>query len=163
MGIFIGFMRLMGRSPKGQRLYDLQAVCRGKNLTTIGAITQNEVLAFDIIAKSMKGEDFKQFIREKIVPKLWPGAVLVMDNLSAHKVEGIEEMIKSAGAQVVYLSPYSPEFNPIEHLWWEVKAFVRKFAPKNQVAVEKLVTLALKLCSKKHLQNYFAHCCYCTS
>ena len=60
----------------------------------------------------MTGEDFKQFACEHLVPKLWPG-VVVMDNLKAHKVEGIEQMIEAVGARVVYLSPYSPEFNPL--------------------------------------------------
>ena len=163
MGIFVGMMRLYGRSLKGQRLYDMQSMYRGKNVTAIGAITQNEILAFETLRKSMSSKEFKQFIQEKLIPKLWKGAVLVMDNLSAHKVKGIEEMLQAAGAKVVYLSPYSPEFNPIEHLWWELKAFVRKFFPKSEESVEKLLGLGLMLCGKDHLQKYFAHCCYCTS
>ena len=113
--------------------------------------------------KSLNGEEFKKFVQEQLVPKLWKGAVLVMDNLKVHKVEGVEEMIEAVGASVVYLSPYSPEFNPIEHLWWELKAWLRRFVPRSVEIVEKLLKLGVKLCSSKQIENYFAHCCYCTS
>ncbi|WP_427161620.1 transposase [Aliinostoc sp. HNIBRCY26] len=86
-----------------------------------------------------------------------------MDHLKAHKMKGISEMIESVGARVVYLSPYSPEFNPIEYLWWQLKAFIRKFSPKNILAVVQLLSLGVLLCSTQQLQNYFYHCCYCTS
>ena len=59
----------------------------------------------------MNGEDFKKFVQEELAPKLWKGAVVVMDNVRAHKVKGMEEIIEAVGARVVYLSPYSPEFN----------------------------------------------------
>ena len=67
-------------------------------------------------------------MEEELLPKLWKGAVVVMDNLKAHKIKGITEIIESVGARVVYLSPYLPKFNPIEHLWWQLKAFMRKFS-----------------------------------
>ena len=115
------------------------------------------------MGKSMNGEDFHKFVQEELVPSLWKGAVLVMDNLKAHKVEGVEKMIEAVGAKIVYLSPYSPEFNPIEHLWWELKAWLRRFVPRSVQIVEKLLELGVKLCSTKQIENYFAHCCYCTS
>ena len=65
----------------------------------------------------MTGEDFKKFVAEELVPKPWKGAVVVMDNLPDHKVAGIQELIESVGARVVYSAPYSPDFNPIEYLW----------------------------------------------
>ena len=86
-----------------------------------------------------------------------------MENLRVHKVEGVSEMSEEVGARVVYLSAYSPEFNPIEHLWWELKALLRRFIPKSVQIVEKLWELGVKLCSSKQIRNYFAHCCYCTS
>ena len=85
-----------------------------------------------------------------------------MDNLRVHKVEGVEDMIEAVGARVVYLSPYSPEFNPIEHLSWELKALLRRFIPQSVQIVEKLLELGVQLCSSKQIRNYFAHCCYCT-
>lgn len=111
----------------------------------------------------MTGEDFKQFVSEHLVPTLWPGAVVVMDHLKAHKVEGIEQMIEAVGARVVYLSPYSPEFNPIEHAWWQLKAFIRRFVPKSVEAITKLLELGASLCSSRELRNYLAYCCYCAN
>ena len=164
MGVLLGLMRDYGRSQKGERLYAKKPFYRGERTTVIGAITQEKVLALEMIGKSMNGDDFKQFIQKKVVPELWEGAVIVMDNLSTHKVAGIKEMVEGAGARIVYLSGYSPEFNPIEHLWWELKAFVRSFVPKSKKVVEDLLRLAVKyLVSSVQLRNYFAHCCYCTS
>ncbi|MBD2652054.1 transposase, partial [Synechocystis sp. FACHB-383] len=84
-------------------------------------------------------------------------------NLNAHKVEGVKEMLEAAGAKVIYLPRYSPDFNPIEHLWWELKAFIRRFRPKDKESVEKLAEIGVMLNSATTRQNYFTHCCYCAS
>ncbi len=88
---------------------------------------------------------------------------MVMDNLPAHKVEEIEPLITSVGATALYLSPYSPEFNPIEHWWSQLKAFLRQFSPDTTSAVDGLIKIALQLMNPEHLKNWFTHCCYCTS
>ena len=163
MGVLLGTMRPIARSKKGERSYDIKPFYRGSRVTVVGAISNKKVIAMKTIKKSINGEEFKKFVQEQLVPKLWKGAVLVMDNLKAHKVEGVEEMIEAVGARIVYLSPYSPEFNPLEHLWWELKAWLRRFVPRSIQIVEKLLELGVKLCSSKQIENYFAHCCYCTS
>lgn len=163
MGVLLGIMRGRARSMKGERVYDIKPFYRGSRVTVVGAISQKKVIAMKTMGKSINGEEFLKFVQEELAPKLWKGAVVVMDNLKVHKVEGVEEMIEAVGARVVYLSPYSPEFNPIEHLWWELKAFLRRFIPKSVQIVEKLLELGVKLCSSKQIRNYFAHCCYCTS
>jgi putative transposase len=163
MGVLLGLMRGMGRSKKGDRVYDVKPFYRGSRVTVVGAISNKSILALKTLGQSMNGEDFKKFVEEELLPKLWKGAVVVMDNLKAHKMKGIIEMIESVGARVVYLSPYSPEFNPIEHLWWQLKALIRKFSPKNSLTVVQLLSVGVLLCSSQQLQNYFSHCCYCTS
>lgn len=163
MGVLLGLTRGMGRSKKGDRVYDVKPFYRGSRVTVVGAISNKSILSLKTLGPSMNGEDFKKFVEQELLPKLWKGAVVVMDNLKAHKMKGIIEMIESVGARVVYLSPYSPEFNPIEHLWWQLKAFIRKFSPKNILAVVQLLSLGVLLCSSQQLQNYFSHCCYCTS
>ncbi|MEG3438633.1 transposase [Pannus brasiliensis CCIBt3594] len=137
MGTDVGLARLYGRRLKGQRLYDLEAIYRGKNLTAIGAISLKRVLAFETLTKAMNGEEFKKFLRERLIPELWKGAALIMDTLSARKVEGVEETLREVGVKVIYLSLYSLEFNPIEHLWSELKSFARRFAPKTEGALRK--------------------------
>jgi transposase len=87
-------------------------------------------------------------------------------NLPAHKVQGVPEILNQVGAKPLYLSPYSPEFNPIEHWWWELKAFIRQFVPKTKETLVKLlhlVHLGSILSSSRTLRNYFTHCCYCAS
>lgn len=162
MGVLLGLMRDYGRSQKGERLYDVKPFYRGSRVTVVGAISQTSVIAIKILGKSMNGETFKSFLKDDLAPQLWSGAVVVMDNLAAHKVKGVEEILKSVGASVLYSSPYSPEFNPIEHWWWSLKAFIRRFAPKSVKMVEKLLNIAVMLSSSFQLRNYFAHCCYCT-
>ncbi|WP_228025776.1 transposase, partial [Synechocystis salina] len=123
----------------------------------------SKILCLKLLPKSMNGELFKEFIKETLIPQLWQGAVVVMDNLNAHKVEGVKEMLEAAGAKVIYLPRYSPDFNPIEHLWWELKAFIRRFRPKDKKSVEKLAEIGVMLNSATTRQNYFTHCCYCAS
>ena len=98
-----------------------------------------------------------------LLPQLWSGAVVVMDNLPAHKVKQIEPLIQSVGASVQYLSPYSPDFNPIEHWWSQLKSFRRQFSPTTAKMVDVLITAALNLINPNHLKNWFTNCCYCTS
>jgi transposase len=162
MGTRVGLTREVGRSYGGQRLYDTGGIYRGKNVTSVGAISLNKVLAFEMIDGSMTGEKFKKFLSQKLSPLLWPSAVLVMDNLPAHKVEGVEEIINAVGAKIIYLPTYSPDFNPIEHLWWELKSLVLKFRPQNETILRKLLRLSLLLICEKNLKSYFTHCYYCT-
>ena len=163
MGILLGLMRAYARAPKGTRATELRSVYRGKKITAIGAITINSVLALMTIDGSMNGNTFAVFIEQMLLPTLWPGAVVIMDNLSAHNLELITPMIESVGAKVINLSPYSPDFNPIELWWSQLKSFLRTWRPTTPEAVDKLLKIALMLINPLHLRNYFASCCYCTS
>lgn len=163
MGVLLGLESTCSRSLKGQRAYTLKPFYRGTKITVIGAITNQGVLAMQTMPGSMKGDDFRTFMQNQVVPKLELGKVVVMDNLPAHKVKGIEEMITATGARVEYMSPYSPDFNPIEMLWSQLKAFLRRFAPKALETIDKLLNIAMLLSFPQHFQNWFTYCCYCTS
>lgn len=102
-------------------------------------------------------------VEQILVPCLWPGAVVVMDNLSAHKVKGIQETIEASGAKVVYLSPYSPDFNPIENCWALLKEYLRSVASRSRDVLETALTTGLEIISVKDIRSWFAHCCYCSS
>ena len=112
---------------------------------------------------SMDATAFEVYISQCLVPQLWPGAVVIMDNLTSHKVDSIAPLIEAVGAKVLYMSPYSPEFNPIEHLWSQLKAFLRQFSPTTSKMVDTLIATAMDLINSAHLRNWFAHCCYCPS
>jgi transposase len=112
---------------------------------------------------SMDGAAFAVFIEKCLCPQLWPGAVVVMDNLPAHKLASIEPMINAVGASVICLSPYSPDFNPIELWWSQLKSFLRRFAPTTTEMIDRLIAIALNLMNPQHLKNWLTNCCYCTS
>jgi transposase len=126
-------------------------------LSEFGAISLKKVLAVMTLDGSMNGEAYKVFVEHLLLPQLWKGAVVVMDNLPAHKVRKIQPLIESVGASVLYLSPYSPEFNPIEHWWSQLKAFLKQFSPKNAFVVDGLIKIALELVNPKHLKNWFTN------
>jgi putative transposase len=105
----------------------------------------------------------KFLLKSGKLPQLWSGAVVVMDNVPAHKVVAIEPLIQSVGASILYQSPYSPDFNPIEHWWSQLKAFLRQFSPTTTTKVDTLIATALDLVNPQHLRNWFTNCCYCTS
>jgi transposase len=163
MGVLLGLMRTHARAPSGERAYDFKPFYRGGKVSVIGAMSVSKVLAVMTIDDSMDAAAFEVYVSKCLVPQLWKGAVVVMDNLPAHKVNAIAPLIKSVGARILYLSPYSAEFNPIEHWWSQLKAFLRQFSPTTSQRVDMLIKIAMNLMNPNHLRNWFAHCCYCAS
>lgn len=162
-GILLGLTRTHARSCPGTRIIELKPFYRAAKVTAIGAISINKVLALMTMNDSMDGRAFAVFIEKFLCPQLWPGAVVVMDNLPAHKIASIEPMINAVGASVICLSPYSPDFNPIEQWLSQLKSFLRMFAPTTTSMIDKIIAVALDLINPQHLRNWFANCCYCTS
>jgi transposase len=121
-------MRLYGRAPRDERL--VQKVLHGnwKTITFIAALRQNRVTAPFVLEGAMTGEIFRAYVKQFLVPTLKRGDIVFMDNVSVHKVVGIEEAIEAKGAILFYLPPYSPDFNPIEQLFSSLKAKLRKIA-----------------------------------
>ncbi|MEG4294627.1 transposase [Microcoleus sp. C2C3] len=153
-GIILGATITHACSQSGTRVSELKPFYRGAKVTAIGAISINEVLALMIINDSMDGAAFAVFIAEFLCPKFWLGAVVVMDNLPAHKLASIVPMIEAVGATVICLSPYSPDFNPIELWWSQLKSFLRRFAPTTTSMIDTIIAVALNLMNPKHLRNW---------
>lgn len=162
-GVLLGLARTHARSQKGTRVYELKPFYRGAKVTVIGAISIKKVVALMTMNNSMDSIAFDVFIEKFLGPQLWSGAVVVMDNLPAHKLASIGPMIEAVGAKVICLSPYSPDFNPIELWWSQLKSFLRSFAPTTTEMVDTVISVALNLMNPKHLKNWFTNCCYCTS
>lgn len=161
--VLLKLMRTHARAVTGARAYDFKPFYRGSKVSVIGAISAAKVLAVMTMDASMDAAAFEGYVSQCLVPQLWQGAVVVMDNLPAHKVEAVVPLIEAVGAKVLYMSPYSPEFNPIEHWWSQLKAFLRQFAPTTANRVDTLIATAIDLIDPQHLHNWFAHCCYCPS
>ncbi len=119
MGVLLGLTRSHARSYSGSRSYDFSPFYRGQKVTFFGAISITKVVGLMTLNGSMVAQVFQVFIEYFLIPNLWEGAVVVMDNFPAHKLKIIEPLIQSVGASVLNLSPYSPDFNPIE-LWWSL-------------------------------------------
>ncbi len=162
-GVLLGLARTHARSQRGERVYDLKPFYRGAKITVIGAISIKKVVALMTMDNSMDSKAFDVFIEKFLVPQLWSGAVVIMDNLPAHKSASIQAMIETVGANLICLSPYSPDFNPIELWWSQLKSFLRSFAPTTAQMVDILISVALDLINPQHLKNWFTNCCYCTS
>lgn len=163
MGSNLALARLYARAPQGQRAYASKPLNRGVNVTTIGALGLGEIKAVMTVEGGVDGEVFRIYVEQVLVPQLEPGQVVVMDNLKAHKVQGIEEAIEKVGARVVYLSPYSPDFSPIELCWAKLKAFLRAKAARTREALDQAITETLQTITAQDALGWFAHCGYCTS
>lgn len=162
-GINLALARTYARSLEGMRAYAARPYRRGQNVSLIGALSLKGLLGAMTVKGGTNGDVFRAFVEQILVPCLWTGAVVVMDNLSAHKVKGIQETIEAAGAKIVYLSPYSPDFNPIENLWSFLKEYLRSVAARSHEALETAITDSLELISLKNIRSWFTHCCYCNS
>ncbi len=112
------------------------------------------------------GDVFRVYVEKILLPTLEPGSVVVMDNLPAHKVRGIQELVESVGAKILDLSPQRAcphVFNPIENCWSKVKEFLRSAQALSREALDEAIAKAIEAISKLDLRNWFSHCCYCTS
>ena len=106
---------------------------------------------------ALNGDLFREYVRVFLVPTLKSGDIVVMDNLSSHKVSGVVEMIQTAGAQVKFLPPYSPDFNPIEFMWSKMKAFLRKLKIRSRDLLDEAIISALDSVSISDICNWFTH------
>lgn len=129
-------------------------------MTMLSAIRSDEVIQNATIVSdgAMDGETFLNYVEQCLVPSLRPGDIVVMDNLSSHKVAGVREAIESAGCDLWYLPPYSPDFNPIEKLWSKVKAWLRRVEAKTFDGLSDAIADALRAVRPSECQNYFKSC-----
>lgn len=161
-GFWVGMNRPVARSKKGMKAYAMRKFYRGKKMTIIGAIRQTKVVATRALENSMKKDDFLEFIKMDLAPKLKEGDVVVMDNLNSHHRKEVREMIEAVGASVEYLPVYSPDFNPIEMMWSQLKSFLWKFKIETMEGLARMTALAVSLVDSQTLNNWFTKCCYRT-
>ena len=113
-----------------------------------------------VIDRARNGQIFLAYVERCLAPTLQPGDIVVMDNLSAHKVEGVREAIERAGAKLLYLPSYSPDFNPIEQAFAKLKALLRKAARRSVDALWKIIGRLLDNFSPEECANYFRNAGY---
>jgi transposase len=162
-GVNLSLTRLFARAPKGQRARGKRPNQRGKNVSIVGAIGLKSVITQMPILGSFDAITFEAFIVRKLVPKLWKGACVVLDNCSIHLNQEIRRRIEKAGARLIYLPPYSPDFSPIENCWSKVKAILRGIGARSYPDLVEAIESAFNQVSDEDLLGWFTHCCYCTS
>lgn len=113
-----------------------------------------------VIDGAMDGAAFSAYAESFLAPSLAEGDVVVLDNLAAHKVKGVREAIDKSGATLLYLPPYSPDFNPIEQAFAKLKALLRKAAARTVEGLESAIAGALEAFSPEECANYFTHAGY---
>ena len=138
-GVNLSMTRMYGRAPKGERVAGSVPGDHGPNVTMVGSMGLEGISAAMSFEGPMNGAVFEVFVEQVLGPTLVEGDVVLMDNLPAHKVVGIEQAIESRGATLVYLPPYSPDFSPIEQCWSKVKTWLRKDKARDGEALDKAI------------------------
>jgi transposase len=159
-GVTTQMTRLWGRAPRGERVHEATPDGRWQVLTTLGAMSLRGMEAVMTVASATDGDVFHAYVEQVLCAQLQPGDVVVMDNLSAHKVAGIRQLIEARGAQLLYLPPYSPDLNPIEKAWSKFKQFLRSAKARTADALDNAITAALKTITTENAAAWFRSCGY---
>ena len=152
--------RLYGRSPVGQRLVARVPHGHYQTSTLIAAVRLRGPCAPWLFDGAMDGEMFLAWVRQGLVPTLQPDDLVILDNLATHKVAGVRAAIEAAGARLLYLPPYSPDFNPIENLWSKVKQILRRLAPRTADELLQAAATAFAAISPADCRGFFLHAQY---
>jgi transposase len=148
--------RLRGRAPKGERLRAGIPHGHWKTTTFVAGLRRTGMVAPMVLDGPINRDAFMAYIEQALVPELRYGDVVIMDNLSSHKGRDIRGMIEAAGAMLVYLPPYSPDFNPIENAFAKLKAYLRKAAARTIESLWTVIGEVFGLFTPQECANYFA-------
>ena len=147
--------RLYARCTGGARIHETTPDGRWKILTILGAISTRGMIATMTIEAATDREIFLAYLDEVLCPKLRPGDVVVMDNLSSHKVSGVRERIEAVGAELLYLPPYSPDLNPIEKALAKLKQLLRAAKARTKEALDQAIAQLLPLLTAEDAKAWF--------
>lgn len=148
--------RRHGRAPRGQRLRVGIPHGHWKTTTFIAGLTLRGMIAPFVLDGPINRIAFETYVEKVLAPELRPGDIVVMDNLSSHKGPRVREMIEAAGASLLYLPPYSPDFNPIENAFAKLKALLRKAAERTIDGLWNAIGRLLDAFTPNECANYFA-------
>jgi transposase len=163
VGSHLGHTPTHARAPRGQRAYASAPANRGENKTVIAALTLaglGPMLRFD---GAMTADRFVGYVRHRLAPTLRRGQVVVMDNLKAHHDPAVRAAIEAAGARLLYLPPYSPDFNPIEETFSKVKQSLRRAQARTDDALSAATWDAFAAVTPADAAGWFTHCGYSPS
>ncbi len=154
-GVTTQMTRLYARNRDGARIHEASPGGHWKILTILGALSTRGMVATMTIEEPTDADIFLAYLDEVLCPQLKPGEVVVMDNLSAHKVDGVRARLAAAGAELLYLPPYSPDLNPIEKAWAKLKTMLRSAKSRSKEALDEAITLLLPQLTPDNAQAWF--------
>lgn len=152
--------RTYGRSLLGTRLVEKTPCGRWQTTTFLGALRSTGFIAPLTVEGAINGPLFRAWVEQQLAPALRPGDIVVMDNLTSHKVAGVREAIEAVGAELRYLPPYSPDLNPIELAFSKLKKLLRDGAERTVDKLWRLCGQVLDEFTETECRNYFQHCGY---
>ncbi len=161
-GAKTNMVRLHGRCEQGQRLLSKAPAGHWQTTTMMAAVGLGGVAAPFALEGAVDGESFVLYVERVLVPTLRGGEIVVLDNLACHKHPRVRELIESVGAEVWYLPPYSPDFNPIEQMWSKIKQILRSIAARSFEGLIEAIRIALSQVSLEDLLGWFTHSGYTT-
>ena len=162
-GVLTGMARLYGRGPRGERACGTVPCGPWARLSVLGALGREGMLAAMSVEAATDGAVFHAYLEQVLLPELRrakPDAVLVMDHLGAHKTPKVRELLDRSGFPYRYLPSYSPDLNPIEPAWAQVKAELRRVAARTPAELHRALGPALDRVSAANARAYFRHCGY---
>ena len=152
--------RLYGRAPKGERVIERVPRNYGEQTSLISSLSLSGIGATMSITGAVDTLVFDAYVEQVLRPTIRAGDVIVLDNLAAHRASRIERVAAECGATVIWLSPYSPDFSPVEMMWSKIKAAMRAAKARTREEMEEAFDGALKLITKADCSGWFAHCGY---
>lgn len=159
-GVDTKMARRYGRSPRGERCRASVPYGHWKTTTFTAGLRLNGLTAPFVLDGPMDGECFLAYVEQVLAPSLNAGDAVIIDNLPAHRVKGIKAAIERKGARLLYLPPYSPDFNPIEQAFAKFKACLRKAAARTVDDLWAAIGEIIKTFSEAECKNYFVNCGY---
>lgn len=162
-GVNIDMVRRYGRAKNKNRVNDYAPVNTPKKTTLVSSVRLNGTQAYEFFQGSLNGKNFLSYVKNTLIPTLKKGDIVVMDNLSCHKVKGVKEAIEEAGASVLYLPPYSPDFNPIEMMWSKMKTLLRNWKTDTPELLYSVIPDAFSSVSVSDISGWFTASGYCSS
>jgi transposase len=159
-GTATNMARRRGRCRRGSRLIGRVPHGHWKTTTLVAGLRVDGVTAPFVIDRAMNGQIFRVYVERCLAPTLSPGDIVIMDNLPAHKVAGVRDTIAAAGATLLYLPPYSPDFNPIEMLFAKLKALLRRAATRTIASLWDAIGRLLDDFSAAECSRYLDHAGY---
>ena len=162
-GVNIDMVRRYGRAKNKNRVNDYAPVNTPKKTTLVSSVRLDGTQAYEFFQGSLNGKNFLSYVKNTLIPTLKKGDIVVMDNLSCHKVKGVKEAIEEAGASVLYFPPYSPDFNPIEMMWSKIKALLRNWKTDTPELLHSVIPDAFSSISVSDISGWFTASGYCSS